>query len=211
MLYNWYAVDDTRELTSSDTWTVPLHSEVLALESYLGGATVSGGKIKETGLTYWESPNTGATNEVGFNARGSGKRSGTGTFSSFKTGFGIGCGDLSGSLWRVRSMAGYNTVTATGVGDNKDAGWSIRLVADATGVADGTTTTYTGNDGRVYLAVAINGQYWLAENLAETKYRNGDIIPEVTDNTEWGNLTTGALCAYNNDWSNACMEKPDYY
>jgi uncharacterized protein (TIGR02145 family) len=30
-------------------------------------------------------------------------------------------------------------------------------------------------------------------------YRDGTPIPEVTDNTEWQNLTTGAWCYYNND------------
>jgi len=40
------------------------------------------------------------------------------------------------------------------------------------------------------------------EYLAETKYRDGSLIPEVTDNTAWAALTTGALCAYDNDWNN---------
>jgi uncharacterized protein (TIGR02145 family) len=30
-------------------------------------------------------------------------------------------------------------------------------------------------------------------------YRDGTPIPQVTDNTEWQNLTTGAWCYYNND------------
>jgi hypothetical protein len=40
---------------------------------------------------------------------------------------------------------------------------------------------------------------------------NGDIIPEVTDNTAWGNLVTGALCAYENNWNYVGRTKPDYY
>jgi len=39
----------------------------------------------------------------------------------------------------------------------------------------------------------------MQQNLNVSKYRNGDIIPQVTDNTEWANLTTGAWCWYNND------------
>lgn len=35
-----------------------------------------------------------------------------------------------------------------------------------------------------------------------TTYRNGDIIPEVTDPSIWETLTTGAWCYYNNDSSN---------
>ena len=39
----------------------------------------------------------------------------------------------------------------------------------------------------------------MAENLRTTHYRNGDAIPNVTDNTAWNGLTTGAYCWYNND------------
>ena len=33
-------------------------------------------------------------------------------------------------------------------------------------------------------------------------HRDGTDIPEVTDNAVWAALTTGAMCAYNNDWNN---------
>ncbi len=35
-----------------------------------------------------------------------------------------------------------------------------------------------------------------------TKYHNGDPIASVTENTAWGNLSTGAYCFYNNEISN---------
>jgi len=54
-------------------------------------------------------------------------------------------------------------------------------------------------DGNVYQTVTIGTQVWMVENLKTTKYRNGDPIPNVTDDTEWSNLTTGAQCNYNND------------
>jgi uncharacterized protein (TIGR02145 family) len=41
-----------------------------------------------------------------------------------------------------------------------------------------------------------------ATNYSGVTYRNGDPIPEVTDNTTWANLTTGAWCYYNNDSAN---------
>ncbi len=59
--------------------------------------------------------------------------------------------------------------------------------------------TVTDIDGNVYKTVKIGSQWWMAENLKTTKYRNGNPIPNVTDNTQWGNLTTGAYCNYNND------------
>ena len=37
-------------------------------------------------------------------------------------------------------------------------------------------------------------QYWTVENYAENYYQDGTEIPQVTDATEWANLTTGAWC-----------------
>jgi uncharacterized protein (TIGR02145 family) len=65
-----------------------------------------------------------------------------------------------------------------------------------------TLITYgslTDQDGNIYKTVTIGTQVWMAENLKTTKYRNGEAIPNVTDNTEWENLTTGAYCNYDND------------
>jgi uncharacterized protein (TIGR02145 family) len=56
-------------------------------------------------------------------------------------------------------------------------------------------------DGNTYKTVTIGTQTWMAENLRTTIYRNGDPIPNVTDNTHWKQLTTGAYCCYNNDIS----------
>jgi uncharacterized protein (TIGR02145 family) len=50
--------------------------------------------------------------------------------------------------------------------------------------------------------VMIGNQEWSTKNLNVSKYRNGDIIPQVTDPTAWANLTTGAWCYYNNDPAN---------
>ena len=54
-------------------------------------------------------------------------------------------------------------------------------------------------DGNAYNVTSIGTQVWMIENLKTTKYRNGDAIPNVTDNTAWEGLTTGAYCFYNND------------
>ena len=59
-------------------------------------------------------------------------------------------------------------------------------------------TSVTDVDGNVYSIIKIGNQIWMAENLKVTRYRNGQAIPNVTDNTEWANLTTGAYSNYNN-------------
>jgi uncharacterized protein (TIGR02145 family) len=42
-------------------------------------------------------------------------------------------------------------------------------------------------------------QDWTVENAEMVTYRDGTPIPQVTDATEWANLTTGAWCYYDND------------
>lgn len=55
-------------------------------------------------------------------------------------------------------------------------------------------------DGYTYSSIVLgNGQEWMAENLRTTNYANGDPIPNVTDATQWDNLTTGAWVHYDND------------
>jgi uncharacterized protein (TIGR02145 family) len=62
--------------------------------------------------------------------------------------------------------------------------------------------TVSDIDGNIYNTVTIGTQVWMVENLKTTKYRNGDPIPNVTDDIQWSNLTTDAYCNYDNDISN---------
>ena len=65
-----------------------------------------------------------------------------------------------------------------------------------------TSGTVTDIDGNVYKTVKIGTQWWMAENLKVTHYRNGDPIPNVTDSIEWSGLSSGAYCEYDNDANN---------
>ena len=59
----------------------------------------------------------------------------------------------------------------------------------------------TDVDGNSYPTIVTNcsNQIWMQKNLNVSRYRNGDIIPQVSNPTQWSNLTTGAWCYYNND------------
>jgi uncharacterized protein (TIGR02145 family) len=67
------------------------------------------------------------------------------------------------------------------------------------------TLPVTDIDGNTYLPVTICNQTWTKSNLNVSHYRNGDEIPQVTDPTQWANLTTGAWCYYNNDPANGAI------
>jgi uncharacterized protein (TIGR02145 family) len=64
VLYNYEAA----MTCCPDGWHLPNEAEWTQLLDFLGGESVAGGKLKEMGLVHWNSPNTGATNEVGFTA-----------------------------------------------------------------------------------------------------------------------------------------------
>lgn len=64
-----------------------------------------------------------------------------------------------------------------------------------------STSSLIDYDGNAYTTFTIGNQVWMAENLRVTHYNNGDAIPNVTDNTDWTGLSTGAYCWYGNDQS----------
>lgn len=164
--------------------------------AYLGGNLVAGGYLKETGLTHWNTPNTGATNSFGFTARGSGGRDNIGSFIGL-TIFGHFWGSTSsGSNGYAFYLSYGNTIGGTS-NWYKNGGLPIRLICDST-----TDPGTVDIDGKRYNTVKIGDQVWLAENLKAEHYADGTPISEVTDNTAWAALTTPGLCAYNNDWGN---------
>ncbi|MBN2274131.1 MAG: fibrobacter succinogenes major paralogous domain-containing protein [Bacteroidales bacterium] len=85
VLYNWPAAMAGAASSSANPsgvqgvcpsgWHLPSDTEWTELITFLGDTAIAGGKLKETGTTHWDSPNTGATNESGFKALPGGKHS----------------------------------------------------------------------------------------------------------------------------------------
>jgi len=201
-LYNWWAATDARNISASG-WHVPDYLERNTLVSYIGG-TNQGGKLKETGTTYWDSPNTSATNEVGFNGRSGGLRQLT-TFSGIRM---VGYWGTT-TYWNYWGAEYNNTNIPEGNPGFDQSGLSLRLIKNTTTLSNGQSGKYVGNDGKIYRTICIGTQEWLADNLAETKFRNGDWITGFDggvytpiSNSAWAAKTTEAMCVYDDNLAN---------
>lgn len=127
-LYNWYAVS-TGKLAPKG-WHVATDSEWKTLTDYLGGESIAGIKLKETGTSHWPNSNIGSTNEIGFTALPGGFRDSDGTFDD------VG---YSGTWWSAtqsdtdnawyRNMD-YDISNVDRYNDNKEIGFSVRCVRD---------------------------------------------------------------------------------
>jgi uncharacterized protein (TIGR02145 family) len=187
-LYNQYAVNDARGIAASG-WHVPTRAELNELIDNLGGTSVAGGHLKEVGTTHWKTPNTSADNSSGFNSVGSGIR------DALIEGFIQEWQEIWASGSGVVMIIVYNSAEAyTGINVPAARGCSLRLIKN-----DATLAGYTGNDGKTYSTIKIGNQVWLAENLKETKYANGNDIPQVKNHDSWVTSVTGAWCWYNNN------------
>jgi uncharacterized protein (TIGR02145 family) len=129
-LYNWYAVNDPRGLAPTG-YHVPSNTEWGTLITFLGGSGTAGGMLKESGLDHWQSPNTGATNSVGFTALPGGLRYANGVFINK---------NLQSSWWtsvehsltnaRLVQISYFFEEISNSYWDNKIYGLSVRLIKD---------------------------------------------------------------------------------
>lgn len=125
--YNFYAVTASNNIAPVG-WHVPTDAEWDTLTTYLG--TGGGGKLKETGLTYWGSPNSGATNVTGFDGRGGGDRSYTGTFHYLGTYGCFWCTTESSATDAVEHVLSTNSANILRETYPKGLGLNLRCVKD---------------------------------------------------------------------------------
>ena len=186
LLYNWYAATDARNICA-EGWEVPSLNDFDTLITYLGGSVAADLYLKSIGFV----PYYGGYRESTIFEH-----------IDFVNCFGVT--DYDPDDWRVPTLRTNENEILNSTG-YAVSGFSIRLIKTTTDKTHGQTGTYTGNDGKVYRTICIGTQEWLADNLAETKFRTGEAIPEVTDNAAWAALETAGMCAYDNDWDNVMM------
>ena len=57
----------------------------------------------------------------------------------------------------------------------------------------------TDIDNNTYQTTVINGTELMAENLRVSRFNNGDIIPNIVNDSVWANTNDPAWCWFNND------------
>jgi uncharacterized protein (TIGR02145 family) len=127
-IYNWYVIGTTRNVCPSG-WHIPTTNEWLILSGYLGGKSVAGGKLKETGESHWQSPNNSyASDEYGFSAVGAGGRRNTGVYENFRQYADFWTPNISGGgpVWWI--MWYNNTEFDDKAPGNRNYGTSLRCV-----------------------------------------------------------------------------------
>ena len=143
-LYNWYAakgISTNGTILANDTlricpsgWHVPTDAEWTTLTDVLGGENVAGGKMKSVGNFYWNSPNTGATNESGFSALPGGYRNSGGGFENIRSNafFWSDTEGVSSIAWNRDLFYNQSYVKRNYYyfGINKSVGASIRCLKD---------------------------------------------------------------------------------
>jgi uncharacterized protein (TIGR02145 family) len=124
-----YTVADEHQGICPAGWHVANYADTTILYTYLGGASVAGGKMKEAGTVHWTSPNTGADNSSGFNGLPGGYRNSNGAYFSFQYN-----GIFSMSTAPTSAINGglvdlvFNDTLANEYNMNRVAGLSIRCV-----------------------------------------------------------------------------------
>jgi uncharacterized protein (TIGR02145 family) len=114
---------------------------------------------------------------------------------------GVGTGSFGTYLFNLNANTTYfvRAYATNSVGTAYGNELSFTTTSSGNGIVTnpGSGVTF---DGYTYASIVLgNGQEWMAENLRTTTYANGDSIPNVTINSKWESLTTGAWSHNNND------------
>jgi uncharacterized protein (TIGR02145 family) len=145
-------------------WHLPTDDDYSVLTSFLGGETIAGGKIKETGTSHWTSPNTGATNTSWFTALPGGFNNSTGGFSHLSDYAYFWSSTEHASLNAWRRSAVYNTAEVNRTTNTKESAFSVRCLKDecssyttvSVSISTGTATVCSGTQV-TFTATPVNG------------------------------------------------------
>jgi uncharacterized protein (TIGR02145 family) len=196
---------------------IPSNEEWTSLTDFLGGQSLAGGKMKATGTSLWNSPNTGATNSSGFAGLPGGYRENTGAYyGSVNHGFWWSSSETNTPMVWNRSL-NFNNSNAQMNFDYKTFGFSVRCVKDTTPpptasaqtfcspttvsslVATGTNLKWYANEtGGITLASDVTlstGTYYVSQTIGTCESPRTPVVISVNDAQITASTTT--VCSGN--------------
>jgi uncharacterized protein (TIGR02145 family) len=166
--------------------TTSVVTSIFADSAICGGNVASdgGSMVTNRGVVYGTSSNPTTSGTITIDG------SGMGSFVSTLTGL------TASTTYYARAYATNGVGTAYG-----------NEVSFSTNTSNGFSSCggVTDVDENSYQTVQIGSQCWMQSNLKVSKYRNGDIITNITDSTQWTQTNTngtGAWCNYINNTNN---------
>lgn len=175
-LYQW---DEIMQYTQTpgvqgicpDGWHIPQDNEWTILSDFLGGGTVAGGKMKESGYEHWNPPNTAATNITGYSGLPGGFRYTDGVCYDIKDGCWYWSSDMSNSTYSWgRELYHDMANLGTSIYRKKD-GFSIRCIKDSTQSSFSIQTSANPTEGG---STEGDGEYSYGEEVTVTATPNQD-------------------------------------
>jgi len=169
-LYNFHSVVDVQQLAAIGAH-IPTITELNDIAIALGGDVVAGGKLKESGTTYWSNPNVGGTNESGFSARGVGSRNIGGNFTGSTEWMGVWSSTPDGVGYGKYMLLTANSSGITTGSTESINGYSVRVIKNSTTLLEGEYGTYIDNTGIIYPTRCIGGKEVTIRDVRDVAYR----------------------------------------
>ena len=138
VLYNWAAAMNGSASSSASPsgvqgacpsgWHLPSDAEWSQLTLYCGTIDNAGAKLKTTGTSQWDTPNTGADNAYGFNGTPAGIREATGAFNFIRKYALYWSSTQQTSTNANRIQLRYDNAATNPYDDAKEYGFSVRCI-----------------------------------------------------------------------------------
>jgi len=177
--------NDPVSLPKVSTWLV---SNITSGSVTTGGSVSDdgGSAIAERGVCWGESPNPTLSNSKQTAINGA------------RIFFNTPSGMKPGTLYYLRAYA----MNSDGVSYGEEQVFRTLESSIETG-------TVTDRDGKTYITVKIGSQWWMAENLQVSRFRNGDPVKKASSVQEWSEIKDAACCQNSFD-SNIRENDPGY-
>jgi uncharacterized protein (TIGR02145 family) len=117
--------------------------------------------------------------------------------------------DIGGTKYKIGNESGLFSDLLSGL--NSSTTYYVKAYAtNNSGTVFGSEVSFTTGqasdyksimdiEGNIYYVISIGSQVWMAENLKTTRFNDGVLIPNITDDNTWEALSTPAYCWYNNN------------